>query len=305
MASFINLPTELRLIIIRHTLHHRRESPPTPSTSNRDHIEDFKPVAESWQLGGCGVYYEESHKHCPTNCLPLLLTNRQISAETKSVLSRMETDYVLDISVLNDIYLFPTWITVPRLSHRVNHLRAEVRLFGHIITDKAARTQMGDGGRNGIHFAFHQILQRFLMYGPVGEKKGRDNDGYENKNISVRVLELDFTSAEEAFPFPPEKFDWRDYNRQLIGHGKLEGYKPRPEWMARWICKWIRRILAMDSYGMIYGSMIYENVGTLRVLADGILIEELDLSHCPKGALARREELGFPVMRPKLEDQES
>lgn len=325
MASFSNLPVELRQIIIQHVLHGRRESPSTPSRSNRVPLEDSGLITERWQRGGCGVYYEASNKQFSTNCLPLLLTNRQISAETKSVLDLLETDYVLDISVLNDLDLFLTWITVPRLTHRINHLRTEVRLFGHVIPTTAARCQGGDGGSTGIEFAFHQVLQRFLMDGPVGQKKGGNNDGYKNRNISVRTLELDFTSSEEGFPFPPDEFHWRDYLLQLRGRGKLdewktEGinakglpiwvsipkYKTRPEWMARWVCLQISRIVrCSDFYGVRYGSMIYENVGTVRVSVDGTPMEDLDLSHCPESAVARREELGFSFIRPNIARHES
>lgn len=312
----MDLPTELRQIIIQHTLQGHRKSPPTPSKSNGILVEDFSPVAQRWQLGSCSVYYERQDQHCPTNCLPLLLTSRQISTETKSVLDYMKIDYDLDISVLNDVDLFPTWISVPCLTQRINHLRAEVRLFGHVISSATARCHSGDGGHLGIDFAFHQVLQRFLMYGPVGEKKGQSNDGFENKSISVRVLELNFTSAEKEYPYPPDHIHWRDFLSQRRGHGKLDRevkivngversiivppkYKTRPQWMARWVGNWIDAILGRDSYGKMYGKMIYENVGTLRFLADGTLIKEFDLSDCSEDVVARREELGFPLLKPE------
>jgi hypothetical protein len=37
------------------------------------------------------------------------------------------------------------------------------------------------------------------MYGPVGEKKGRNNNGDEETKILIRLLELGLTSAEEVF----------------------------------------------------------------------------------------------------------
>ncbi|KAJ5178622.1 uncharacterized protein N7500_001321 [Penicillium coprophilum] len=316
MASFLDLPTELRQIIIRHALSSRRKAP-TPSKSKGAPVEDFEPVAERWQLGGCRVYYEQDEQ-VPT-CLPLLLVNRQISTETKGVLNSMKIDYAVELSILNDLDIFPTWISIPCLTQNINHLRAEVRLFGHVLPTTVGRQQGGDGGRLGIHFAFHQVLQRFLMYGPVGERKEKGQiNGYENKKISVRVLDLDVTSAENELPFPPDEFQWSDYLHQLRGHGKLEDcesrrvddhtwakwnfqpkYKTRPEWMSRWIRDWIERILGRDSYGKVYGKMIYENVGTLRVLADGKLLKEFDLSDCPEDAVARREELGFPLRFPK------
>jgi hypothetical protein len=54
---------------------------------------------------------------------------------------------------------------------------------------------------------------------------------------------------------------------------------------------------------MGYGSLIYENMGTLRILIDGMLMEELDLAdlpHYPEDAMARREESEFLCIRPDV-----
>ena len=55
------------------------------------------------------LYHEKRDTHNLSNCLSLLLINRQVSVETQSILDRMkEITYVLDLSVLNEIRMFST-----------------------------------------------------------------------------------------------------------------------------------------------------------------------------------------------------
>lgn len=42
------------------------------------------------------------------------------------------TTYMLGISLLNEFEVFPTWLSIPRLTDRLTTLHVDVRLFGHI-----------------------------------------------------------------------------------------------------------------------------------------------------------------------------
>src|SRR6202012_1128638 len=100
-----------------------------PSKSGRIDFQDIS--YKAWR-SRTKIYHEQRNTHCPSNCLPLLLTSRQMHDETQSVLKRKKSKltYILNISVLNDYDLFPTWISVPYPTNRVYALYADVRLFG-------------------------------------------------------------------------------------------------------------------------------------------------------------------------------
>jgi hypothetical protein len=90
-----------------------------------------------------------------------------------------------------------------------------VRLFGHILTGndlKQAREPGGRaGGYNTMNWLFHTFLNRFLRYGPVGEKKGGSVNSYEDRVITVENLIFDFHSAETELPFPPHDIEYQHW----------------------------------------------------------------------------------------------
>ncbi|KAJ5952847.1 uncharacterized protein N7479_011260 [Penicillium vulpinum] len=83
-------------------------------------------------------------------------------------------------------------------------LQVDIRLFGRIITDKE-----GVVVTTVFIVFFYALLERFLRYGPVGVKKGKKmrrnvwNPSYEDREISVENLVLEFRSAQTGPPFPP------------------------------------------------------------------------------------------------------
>ncbi|KAJ5826043.1 hypothetical protein N7474_003181 [Penicillium riverlandense] len=343
MPSLLDLPQELRETIIQHVLCGHRRPPTTPSKSDRVDFQDIE--YKAWRHALCGIYHERRSTHCPSNCLWLLLTCRQLAAQTKAVLNHMgSATYVLDISVLDDINLFPTWLSVPHITNRVSTLYVDVRLFGHIISKDIARYQVGDGGRHGIHWSFYALLERFLRYGPVDEKKEKCERptpssrslNFEDHDVTVKGLVLDFKSAEPELSFPPDGVTyrrWLSWNsaRDSSGKGiKLEQYTTRPEWLAEFLLSEIRSLLRMGYHTALYGKILYERIGTIRILVDGDLKHEVDLAgelaslqftspqhtfghldsevrlcsfrEWKKQTLARRDQLGFPVIR--LGDQD-
>ena len=163
MSLFLNLPFELRTLIIEHVLY----TPLSPPLTPEDGIQYHDLKYNAWVNRGRNAYYNHQSKHSPSNCLPLLLTNHQISTETRMILGRMKVEYILDISVKDDLRLLLTWLSVPCLTTHISTLYAHVRLFGHIIEKHTIRSQLGDGGRLGFHWYFYAALERFFRYGPV------------------------------------------------------------------------------------------------------------------------------------------
>lgn len=303
MSPFLNLPFELRALIIEHVLYTPLSPPVTPLESEAMEYHDLE--YKAWKGGGGKVYYhKQQSKDTSADSLSLLLTSRQLSTETRAILGhRRKIDYILDVSVKNDLHLFLTWLSVPCLTTHVSTLYANVRVFGHIIEKRTVRNQLGDGRRLGFHWSFYAALERFLRYGPVGEQKREGEEeskpfGYswrpniqefEDRGILIDTLILDFSSAERELRFPPEDIEynhwlWRHWGRDRLPRDQgvvpenLSSYTSRPEWLCEYLRGWLSGLLAMSFHTFSCGMPLYERIGTIRMLVDGEVHCEFDLA---------------------------
>ncbi|KAJ5703248.1 hypothetical protein N7488_010796 [Penicillium malachiteum] len=300
MCLFLNIPFELRALIIEHVLYTPLSPPVTPLQSDGIEYNDLR--YKAWVGRGSKAYYKPQSMASSPSCLSLLLTNRQISTETRMMLGRMKVDYILDISVKDDLNIFLTWLSVPCLTTHISTLYANVRLFGHIIEKRVICSQLGDGGRLGFHWSFYAALERFLRYGPVGEKRHKEEDEssdcrrnteeFADRGILIDTLVLDFQSAEPELAFPPEAvtykhWSWRHWGRDRRDQSEtseaLSSYTTRPEWLCEYLQGWIGGLLHMSYHTSEFGQPLYEHIGTIRMLVDGKLHYEFDLA----GRLAR------------------
>lgn len=292
MNRFLELPFELRALIIEHVLY-SQASPPVAPPLRSDAVK-FKDL--EYTAWGGSAYYTQQSTASILNSLPLLLTNRQIATETRSILKSRKADLILDISMLDEVALFLTWLSVPCLTMRVSTLHVNVRLFGPIISQHAVRCQMGDGGRLGFHWTFYAALERFLRYGPVGEKrhslKGEDEPPYprrevrefKDRGITIDTLVLDFQSAELDLSLPPDNVtyqSWRFWHmaRYSTVHGEssetLSSYTPRPEWPLEYLRDWISGLLNNTPR---YGQLLYDRIGKIQMRIDGQPHSEFDIA---------------------------
>ncbi|KUL85782.1 hypothetical protein ZTR_07396 [Talaromyces verruculosus] len=295
MSLLLKIPLELRELIIEHVLYTPVNPPAAPTESDLVQYNDLR--YKAWAGGSAETYYTQQNMTSSSNCLPLLLTNHQISMETRAMLQRRKVDYILDISVKDDLILILTWLSVPSLTTHISTLYANVRLFGHIIEQHIICDQVGDGGRYGFHWSFYGALERFLRYGPVGGKRRKDEgkpsrdpwniQEFENRGMLIDTLILDFQSAELDLAFPPEHVTYVNWlNRHCRSEkfdqseipGILSLYTTRPEWLCRYMEGWIRYLLQMSYITSAYGKPLYEQIGTIRMLVDGQLQCEFDLA---------------------------
>ncbi|KAJ6183942.1 hypothetical protein N7519_005243 [Penicillium mononematosum] len=289
MPSLIDLPLEIRVMVFKEVINGHRTPPISPSKSNMVEITDTECTASN---GHPKFNHEKHDRHSPSNSLPLLLTSRQVSVDTQSILNRMKKIiYVLDFSILNEQDMFSTWISVPHLTTRLSTLYIDLRLFGHILTCndvKQARERGGrGGGYNTINWLFPAFLDRFLLHGPVGEKKGGSVNSYEDRVITVENLIFDFHSAETKLPFPPldiEYQHWLDngptdplYIRMSEMSEDLK-YKARPHWPLRSWTEWLRDITNMGYITEKHAGLIYERIGTISMLLNGRRMTTVDIA---------------------------
>lgn len=294
MSRFLELPFELRALIIEHVLYSQgRPAVTQPLRADAVNFNDLN--YKAWT--NSSTYYTQQNTSDILNNLPLLLTNRQLAIETRSILESRKPDYVLDISIKDEVNLFLTWLSVPCLTTRIATLHANVRLFGPIISQHAASCQTGDGGHLGFQWAFYAALERFLRYGPVGEKKhsgegedgpskysGRDVEEFKDRRIIIDTLVLDFQSAEPELSFPPHDATYRTWWFRHMGHDRharselsesLSCYTPRPEWQCQYLLDWISNLL---NYQLDYGQPLHDHIGTIRMLVDSQPHYEFDIA---------------------------
>ncbi|KAJ5730904.1 uncharacterized protein N7483_005412 [Penicillium malachiteum] len=255
MCLLLTIPSELRALIIEHVLFTPLSPPVTPLQSDGIEYNDLR--YKGWVGRGSKTYYYKPQSTASSSsCLSLLLTNRQISAETQMSLGRMKVDYDLDISVKDDLNLFLTWLSVPCLTTHVSTLYANVRLFGHIIEKCVVRSQIGDGGRLGFHWSFYAASERFLRYGIRRPRHTGD------------TLVLDFQSAELELAFPPEAVTYKHWSERHRGLDRgdqseisetLSSYTTRPEWLCEYLQSWIGGLLHTSYYTSMFGQPLYEH----------------------------------------------
>ena len=308
MPSLLDLPRELRDLIIGHVLNAPRMPPAAPSKSNRAAFIDFSHKA--WLRHKGLIYHEKcGKKSILYSQVSLLLTNRQISAEIRSMINLVRSssgvNYILDLSVLNEVELYPTWLQVPFITNRVSTLYVNVRLFRHLLSRQEDWRFTSDGGLPGLLWSFYGLLERFLQYGPTGKKRYIPSkfgptslspwhyDSQDHK-VTVQTLILNFESAESELPLMSGSLFrlFRDLsikqkrNRarrrgECIPHEKNEiphdEYTTRPELLAKSLEIEINHLLERDSLAM-YGMILYERIGTIRFLIDGKLAYEYDLA---------------------------
>ena len=304
MPSLLDLPREVRDLIIEDVLsaHVYRMPPVAPSKSNREDFIDFDHRA--WLHRRGAIYHDQHDTHISTlnSQVSLLLTNRQISAETQSMINSLRSrPYILDLSVQNEVDLYPTWLQVPLVTNCVSTLYVNVRLFGHILSQKDASHFSGNGGLPGLHWSFYGLLERFLQYGPAGKKPHgpkmifhgnirnvSEGNEPEDRNMTVQTLILNFESAESELPFPPRNIDynwWEGrrtyfawYTEDSSERIPREKYTTRPEWLATFLATEIGGLLSMGYHTAEYGMILYESIGAIRILVDGKLTYEFDIA---------------------------
>jgi hypothetical protein len=302
MATFLTLPQELRDKIL--TLAIKAPlSPPQPPGPNEDH-PSFLDNYTSF--------------HDRINAIPTLLVNKQLHRETKAVIDRLPNkhSYDLDILVVNEEELWPTWLSVPALTSQVEKVRATFRWIG--ISNKSDQGQRGfQGGDRGpsiITWSFYDLLTRFIL--GLQEWQTHFAGKFLKHSMSIKLLELDFRS-----PDLPTELIAPDVDYRSLLHLREESgvdYLMNPAFLATFIEIHLRRLLSTRI--ATFGSLFYERIGTIKFYLDGELRKELDVGNLlvtmdlpygesrewwrewRKNTYNSREQLGLPIVPLPEED---
>ncbi|MCJ1295920.1 hypothetical protein MMC34_007485 [Xylographa carneopallida] len=277
MPSLLDLPVELRFQIIELVLCHSRAPPLDPATTSQNRVTLDDLDSTSWSYGPQHNMYEPDG--VTTSSLSLLLTNHQLWAETQSALQRLPArfSYYLDAMLVNERELWPTWLSVPALRTRLDNVAVTVRICG--TKDHPGRSEFvhGDGSPPQIVWCFYSLMERFLTYGPVGERKL----GSQDRGITVNLMTLNIVSPPDSEPTMnepvPSYADWYQSRLRDVDNKTSPTSIIRAEWLAKFLRSYLGHLLAMSYHTARYGMILYERIGIIRLCADGVLTHEYDL----------------------------
>ncbi|KAE9365073.1 hypothetical protein N431DRAFT_430617 [Stipitochalara longipes BDJ] len=272
MPSLLTLPRELLHKVLELVISSFIPAPQDISdASNRATLRDFHIDRRYNNFHqGCVLYIEHTKQPDTTS---LLLVSRQLYIETLAVLRILPTkhSYILDVIIGEEKNLWPTWLYVPELTTRVDKVYTTFRSIG-FPTKRNSLFLGGDRGPPRLTWALYNLIERFLRVGPVGRQPGRNDKHISIKELVIDVLTPD-VPPEMIAPAKITPFGGGVLRQRRRGNYSAED-EPQvmrhPKSTAAYICSNLRTLLcgAQEIMGD-YGCLVYERIGTIKVLVDG------------------------------------
>lgn len=286
MFRLLDLPSELRSLIIEYALLVPQTPPQGPWNGRKDRISPEDVQYKSWSIGPKNVFYKSDESSNLPVCR-LLLLNHQIHDETISIVRRMtRVSYHVDVMAIHEFELWPTWLSVPAIRTHVDEVRMDLRIFGHCLDRMASLRYRCDSGPYIFEWCFYAMLERFLIYGPLNRGKAKADE--KSRTVFIKTLVIDFTAHPDetyrlASPDLGAQDHWRWICANVMRRPHQLGYDfadmmPRPEWVASHLSGSISSLLRMGYHELYYGGVLYEHIGTIRILVEGTLYETFDLA---------------------------
>jgi hypothetical protein len=286
MPSLLSLPTELLDAIIEHAITSCRMPPDNPESAAaqgpRLPAPDFYRL--SWSASE--VLYETSPPGTSITSLPLLLVNRVISLRTKEAMGRLtqagRIDYQVDVMLVNDTQLWPTFLCVPALAVRIGTVHADFRTFTMARLDPPYQWtgfRGGGGGPPRLVWAFYSLLERFLRRGaarlapkpgPLPECATMRRQDFLDRGVTIDTLVLNFYTTEDPGCVMGENRGPRSPCRRITKEPGARKKAISPRWLAGFLTRYIRSLLVMDYHTATHGKLLYERIGRIVVRVDGV-----------------------------------
>jgi len=280
MPSLLRLPQELRDLIIEFVVTSRGTAPTKIDTLRpTEEHDDLNYVS---RISGRGVFYStQRHRTSP---VALLLVNHQIHDETKGTLKRLSSSngnkYTLDVILLNEALLFPSWTSVPPLHQNVDTLSVTFRIFG--FGGSAFNDFMDlDGSTGPAVWRFYSLLERFLRCGAT-----RSRSPNEDREFHLQILDLNVEMPADIdksriAPADLTPDNLPKYRRDHSPHDMVM----HPATLAKFIYIWVQGILMLSdpiyaSPGTPipkYAKLFFDRVGKIRISVDGKRKFEIDV----------------------------
>ena len=264
MSHLLSLPRELRDkilgFVILSTIVAAPESP--NNADDREQLQDTK--CYGWSAGR-GVLYQKDTQFQGN---PTLAINQQLRRETLDVMALMQLpdlrSYKLDVMIVKERTLWPTWLYIPTTTNRVEEVRATFRIMG-AVEGRRSGYDGGDGGPPVIIWAFFNLLERFLNVGPVS----RQNKPHD-KSIKIRHLILDVLT-----PNVPADMIGPDFRQDRLRRLRKQSginYLKSPRSVLAFIMGYLGYL--EGSPGKVIASVAYEKLGKITFMVDGLIVRD-------------------------------
>lgn len=249
MPNFLGLSRELRDLVYMAVLNSANKPPPSPSADSEERHQSYE---ETFQ--GCNMY---STHPVHIASAALLLTNRQIHAEFAASIARLKRSgrlrYKLDCMLYEEEIIYPTWLSVPVLSERIDVLEVDFRLFG----DPAGNAhgymdywKADHGAASPVLWGLWTLLKRFLTRGPDFLSPEKDERKIEVDTLVLNVIDTSY---------PDE--DW------IPGYDRSRDDIMHSEHVVNEMSHAIDRLLEWST--STYAGLIFEHVSSISLCDDG------------------------------------
>ncbi|KAF2269520.1 hypothetical protein CC78DRAFT_281919 [Lojkania enalia] len=272
MSSLMTLPRELRDTICAYVILDKKNDPPPLDRTFEQMLEGREsfeaPKLRAWSSPTLIKYRPDNFVATST---PLMLVNKQLHAETKSNLGIMRDaySYEVDIVVLDEIILIPTWLRVPVLTPHVETVKATFRISGSYMPGKQAYQgypsykgfQSSNGAGAAMAWEVYSVLERFFRVGPLGSVR----NSYGRRNIGIKTLDINFET-------PPGIEPWRfvrPRSQRSYFHLDVEGSTLSPDELRYFVDTNIMSMLSLGHRSDGYGNMFYEHLDEIVIRKDG------------------------------------
>jgi hypothetical protein len=263
MPTLLSLPQELLDEIIGLVV--TAEIPHSSSTS-RIRIREHRKWA-----GAHHVFVPDSADSYRPSSLSLLYTSKRVRADTLRLIEREETDAVVDLAVIDRVWLWPTYRTLlPRTATILNSLVLNVSLAS---SDEAK--PLPYPYRNQHVWGF---IRRFLSVGPVGDVR-------EEKELDIRIETVRINLASEVhngrYLFSQEEIPMRDIQQMahlLDCHEWLysEDYDSIVSWVVDLQENWLNSPETIEQFDWF--REVCRRVRRIEICVDGRRVETVPVS---------------------------
>ncbi|CAI6336642.1 unnamed protein product [Periconia digitata] len=286
MASLMTLPRELRDQICKEVILSPLTEPPELGLSF-DAILDGRrsyqePKTAAWS-SPYAVRYQPSA--IVASVTPLLLVNHQLYAETMDNLRTMPQTRTcdLDLIVLDEMFLCPTWIRVPVLTNNVDRVNVKFRIAGFLHQDHSGHEEREISRYSGFRGGFdavptvmawqiYDVLDRFLTVGPVGARTNAEAD----RSVVLKTLDIDIQT-------PPNVEEER-FSEPGWGQEEVPGfYVLDPNYLARFVYTQVEGMMGMHADSPDCGKIFYEFMNEVVVSKDGQVVGVFDVASYLQG----------------------
>eukprot|EP00026_Physarum_polycephalum_P013609 Phypoly_transcript_14027.p1 GENE.Phypoly_transcript_14027~~Phypoly_transcript_14027.p1 ORF type:complete len:249 (+),score=42.45 Phypoly_transcript_14027:203-949(+) len=224
--TLLDLPLHVRGQIFSKVLFNIQDKPNIAQNASPNRI-----VKDELTKEKCNQYPSQLP---PLYYVTLLCVNKQISSEVKKMFHKKKLIYKLDC-LIGDRAIYPTWISIPRLSNKVDVIEANIRLSGRQTIEKgwSSGCRCCTGGPGPLIWSLAALLLRFVTHGPdfltgkntkVGtlivnvENNVRDNKGDVQFMHSARLQQV----LTEEIGYLLEPNDKRARELFKVVHGKID-----------------------------------------------------------------------------------